>query len=227
LFQYVFNFLILIIKGKTTPKTVENFKLLASGDPKSKISYKNSDIFRIISTFSVQGVILLYYLLFMYTFLYIEIKFKSFLFYFISILLTIIIIIIYFLNKKGGNIGVPEGEIPARLNKYGTASSLYNPTGIPNENGFEPENYRIQHSYSQSGVVSMMKDIYKKNTQDSRFFITLSPDASWADSKYVAFGRVSNGMNFLNGLSIIPVKPPSNYPETSVKIVDSGCYAKE
>ena len=79
------------------------------------------------------------------------------------------------------------------------------------------------HSYKDAGVVSMMKDV-KSGTQDSRFFITLNPFASWADDRYVAFGIVTKGMNFINGLQVLPVVPPSNYPETVVKIINSGVY---
>ena len=70
----------------------------------------------------------------------------------------------------------------------------------------------------------MMKDIKNKNYQDSRFFITTSPYASWADEKYVAFGRVTKGMDFVRGLTILDVQPPSNFPISPVKIVDSGVY---
>jgi cyclophilin family peptidyl-prolyl cis-trans isomerase len=60
--------------------------------------------------------------------------------------------------------------------------------------------------------------------QDSRFFITTSPYASWADERYSAFGYVSKGMDFVRGLSILPTTPPSNYPNTRIRIVDSGVY---
>ena len=71
----------------------------------------------------------------------------------------------------------------------------------------------------------MSKDLTNKSYQDSRFFITLSPYASWADEKYTAFGIVTKGMSYIQGLSIIPVERPSNYPLTEVKIIDSGVYS--
>eukprot|EP01038_Epipyxis_sp_PR26KG_P005630 gene5630-7774_t len=161
--------------GKTNPITVENFKLLCSSEPNNNQipSYKGSSIFRIISTFSIQG----------------------------------------------GNI-YPQGTNdlnPSHAGKYGVSA-------INNNKGFLPENYYISHKYNKAGVVSMMKDVTKKNNQDSRFFITLSPDATWADDKYVAFGRVTKGMDLINGLTIIPVEPPSNYPKTPITIIDSGVY---
>jgi cyclophilin family peptidyl-prolyl cis-trans isomerase len=68
----------------------------------------------------------------------------------------------------------------------------------------------------------MMKDIKKNGAQDSRFFITTEPDATWADGKYVAFGRVVKGLDFIRGMTIIPTVPPSNYPKTPVRIIASG-----
>lgn len=149
--------------GEVTPITAENFKLLC----KNKL-YQNSEIFRIIQGFSVQG----------------------------------------------GNTPVAADIKRSTLANVGKAYS-----GV----SFKPENYKILHSYKDAGIVSMMKDI-KSGDQDSRFFITLSPFASWADGRYVAFGKVSKGMNYITGLQVLPVVPPSNYPETQVRIVDSGVY---
>ena len=70
----------------------------------------------------------------------------------------------------------------------------------------------------------MMKDLKNKSLQDSRFFITLSPYASWGDGKYTAFGRVTKGMQFIKGLAVLPTEPPSNYPKTDIRIVNSGLY---
>jgi cyclophilin family peptidyl-prolyl cis-trans isomerase len=73
----------------------------------------------------------------------------------------------------------------------------------------------------------MMKEITNNNNmQDSRFFITFSPYASWADEKYTAFGRVSSGMQFLQSLQIVPVQSPANYPLSKLIIVDSGVISK-
>ena len=73
-------------------------------------------------------------------------------------------------------------------------------------------------------MILISQDIRNGNKQDSRFFVTLEPYASWADDKYVAFGRVTKGMDFLRGLVILPVEPPSNYPKSRIQIVDSGVY---
>jgi len=151
--------------GTIVPITVENFKKLSMNS--LDYGYKNSNIFRIVSEFSIQG----------------------------------------------GNIGSPGGCPPSRLGRYGLAAK-----GTP----FSQENFRILHDYKDAGVISMMKDI-KTSMQDSRFFITTKPAASWADEKYVAFGRVITGMKTILALSEIPVEPPSNFPKTKVVIVNSGC----
>jgi len=155
--------------GKVTPVTASNFKSLCTKSNQLGVGYKDSEIFRVIPTFSIQG----------------------------------------------GNIGAPSDAPLTKVGRYGTAAD---------GKSFPAENYRILHSYEKAGVVSMMKDIANKGLQDSRFFITTSPYASWADDRYVAFGRVSKGMDFVQGLSITPTIPPSNYPKTQIRIVDAGCY---
>jgi len=159
--------------GTVTPQTAANFKSLALGTP--GYGYKGSDIFRVISTFSVQG----------------------------------------------GNIGVdgsPQSDAPqSQLGKQG--KSAVN----GGEGGFQQENFKILHGFRDAGVVSMMKDVVTR-AQDSRFFITTSPDASWADQRYVSFGLVTKCMYFVRGLQILPTTPPTNFPTTRVRIVDSGCY---
>ena len=117
------------------------------------------------------------------------------------------------LSVQGGNRGQPEGTPLSKMGRFGLSA-----TG----GSFPPENYRILHGYRDAGIVSMMKDFTNKGEQDSRFFITLAPDASWADEKYSAFGRVKTGMSLINGMAIIPVVPPSNYPETRITIINSG-----
>lgn len=150
--------------GESVPITCSNFKKLCETK-----QYKNSDVFRIIPTFSIQA----------------------------------------------GNIGQPEG---ARRSEYGN----YGRSSLEAGRGFPAENFSIMHSYQGAGIVSMMKDVRNKGLQDSRFFVTLSPYASWADGRYVAFGRVTRGMEAIIGLSVIPTIAPSNIPETSVKIIDCG-----
>jgi cyclophilin family peptidyl-prolyl cis-trans isomerase len=112
----------------------------------------------------------------------------------------------------------------AAYSRYGRAGLTEPNSNQPYGEPFDPDNYRILHSYREAGVISMMKDLTNKGKLDSRFFITFSPYASWADSKYEAFGRVSKGMDLISAIQIVPVEPPSNYPKSRIEIVDSGCY---
>jgi cyclophilin family peptidyl-prolyl cis-trans isomerase len=162
--------------GKVVPQTVKNFKNLCTGDTAGGYGYKGSEIFRIISQFSVQG--------------------------------------------GNINIGKDGAEVVTPASKRGRLGRSSFGDGEP----FPPENYRILHSFEGAGVISMMKDITNKNLQDSRFFITTEPYASWADEKYVAFGIITKGQGLLSALRVIPVQPPSNYPLTRVRITDAGCY---
>lgn len=122
------------------------------------------------------------------------------------------------LSVQGGNIGQPADAPPSQLSRYGRAAIAEEASDAK---GFPQENFRILHDHPSAGVVSMMKDI-KTGLQDSRFFITLAPSASWADGKYVAFGRVTNGMDAVQALQIVPVQTPSNHPLSPISIADSG-----
>jgi len=152
--------------GDIVPQTTENFKSLCEN--KNNIGYKDSNIFRVISEFSIQG----------------------------------------------GNIGNDSNTIPSKISRYGRAANV----------AFPPENFRILHSYKNAGVISMMKDLTNKGLQDSRFFITVNSNAGWADDRYSAFGLVTSGMSFIQGLTVVPVERPANYPLTPIKIVNSGVY---
>lgn len=187
--------------GQIAPETARNFRDLCGNT--LNFGYRNSDIFRIIERFSVQG----------------------------------------------GSILPDEMEIsPAARGLYGRAASG---EPFPQENFRILHSYKEAGVLSMMKVYSFVifkvltkrhkapllissvhnlmyrkrkKDIRNGNKQDSRFFITLEPYASWADDKYVAFGRVTSGMDFFRGLVILPVEPPSNYPKSRVRIINSGIY---
>jgi cyclophilin family peptidyl-prolyl cis-trans isomerase len=166
--------------GTVAPLAAANFLSLCCGD--RGWGYKGSDIFRIISGFSIQG----------------------------------------------GNIApaVKDSLPPSQRGRYGRSGLV-----VRGANGaisvgepFLPENFQILHSYKDAGVVSFMRDASAGYKQDSRFFVTLAPNAAWADGRYCAFGRVTKGMDFLQLLQFAPVQPPSNYPVNRVQIVNAGCY---
>ena len=118
-------------------------------------------------------------------------------------------------SVQAGNIGISDDTPGSRRGRFGRAAD---------NQPFAPENFRILHNFKDAGVVSMMKDQLNGGLQDSRFFITLKEDASWADDRYTAFGRVTRGMDFIQSLIAVPVTPPANYPQSSIKIVGSGVY---
>lgn len=119
---------------------------------------------------------------------------------------------------------VQLGNIGASVDSPVSKRSLFGRSAGNEGKGFEIENFLVDHDHPSSGIVSMMKD--NKGLQDSRFFITLSPLASWADGKYAAFGRVTRGMDFIRSLQEEETKKPSNHPVKDIKIVDCGCYSK-
>ena len=116
---------------------------------------------------------------------------------------------------------VQMGNIGFLKNSPLSQRAVAGKSAINSGKGFQPENFRVKHDFPSAGVVSMMKD--KEGNQDSRFFVTLSPLASWADEKYVAFGRVSRGMEILSDLQNIEVSKPSNHPTKDVSIIRCDC----
>ena len=94
---------------------------------------------------------------------------------------------------------------------------------------FQPDNYNIKHT--KEGLVSMVRT--KDGSIDSRFFIQTEEDAGWADDRYAAFGIVleeedkgkggsGGGMDLVQRISNVDVKPPQNSPKDPVMIVGCG-----
>ncbi len=120
---------------------------------------------------------------------------------------------------KGSNVyrvlrdfSIQMGDIGSKKRGATGRSSLAG--GAP----FPKETLRVQHSLE--GMLSMVND--KTGQVDSRFFINLGRDAGWADGRYVAFGRVTKGLEVLKELEKVDVKPPSNVPAPPVLIADAG-----
>lgn len=59
-----------------------------------------------------------------------------------------------------------------------------------------------------------------KSLPGSRFFISIKDDAGWADNRYVAFGRVVEGMDVVHQIERVKVDGGSNRPKSPV-IVDA------
>jgi cyclophilin family peptidyl-prolyl cis-trans isomerase len=86
---------------------------------------------------------------------------------------------------------------------------------------FEPDNYSLRHT--RAGLVSTVRHD-SSGGADSRFFIQLQDDATWADDRYAAFGIVlQDGMSTtVKRIEQVSVKRPQNRPTLDVSIVGSG-----
>lgn len=80
---------------------------------------------------------------------------------------------------------------------------------------FPDEGFSIRHD--QEGILGMANN--GPHTNSSQFYVTLGPN-QWMDNKYVAFGRVVEGMSVLRRISRTPTKP-NQQPEK--ECVVSAC----
>lgn len=55
-----------------------------------------------------------------------------------------------------------------------------------------------------------------------RFFISIKDDAGWADNRYVAFGRVSEGMDVVHQIERVKVEGGTNRPKKPVVVEKCG-----
>lgn len=55
-----------------------------------------------------------------------------------------------------------------------------------------------------------------------RFFIAVKDDSGWADNRYVAFGRVVEGMDIVHKIEHVKVEGGTNKPKKPVVIDDCG-----
>lgn len=79
----------------------------------------------------------------------------------------------------------------------------------------EPSAYEI----SQAGILAMANS--GPNTNGCQFFISLN-DAEELNDKYVAFGRVIDGMFVIRQIESVPLKPNSESPSMPVTIIECG-----
>lgn len=80
---------------------------------------------------------------------------------------------------------------------------------------FEDENFSVSHDHK--GIVSMANN--GRNTNGGQFFITLNK-TQWLDGKYVAFGKVVEGMDIVDQIEAVGTS--NGAPKKIVSILDCG-----
>ncbi|CAM9675317.1 unnamed protein product [Hapterophycus canaliculatus] len=106
-------------------------------------------------------------------------------------------------------LNIQMGAIGSRSGKSGVSSTGEN---IPQEN------FDITHM--KEGLLSMVRNADAQG--DSRFFISIKDDAGWADNRYVAFGRVAQGMGVVHQIERVKVDGGTNKPKKPVVIEKCG-----
>ncbi|CAM9716254.1 unnamed protein product [Ectocarpus sp. 12 AP-2014] len=106
-------------------------------------------------------------------------------------------------------LNIQMGAIGSRSGKSGVSSTGEN---IPQEN------FDIKHM--KEGLLSMVRNADAQG--DSRFFISIKDDAGWADNRYVAFGRIAEGMDVVHLIERVKVEGGTNKPKKPVVIEKCG-----
>eukprot|EP00759_Apiculatamorpha_spiralis_P007150 PhF_6_TR14228/c0_g1_i1/m.22816/K12739/PPIL6; peptidyl-prolyl cis-trans isomerase-like 6 len=103
---------------------------------------------------------------------------------------------------------IQGGDVSNKTEKGGNSGkSIYGPKLLD-------ECFDIKHD--REGIIGMAND--GPHTAASQFYVTLGP-SRWMDGRYVAFGRIIEGLSMLRKMGNLPTKP-NQAPNASVKIVD-------
>jgi cyclophilin family peptidyl-prolyl cis-trans isomerase len=78
---------------------------------------------------------------------------------------------------------------------------------------------RMVLSHAEKGIVSMLSTGLDRN--DSRFMITTVDDAPHLDGRYVAFGKVKEGLNVLEDI-VKNTYTKRGRPTVAIQVVESG-----
>mgnify|MGYP000019103712 CR=1 FL=1 len=112
-------------------------------------------------------------------------------------------------------VGLCMGDV---VNDDGTTGRCHAKIGTPyNPYSFQDEGFLVSHS--SPGIVSMMSPGVHRN--DSRFLITTT-DAPQLDGRFVAFGRVREGMDVIDDIAT-GVFTKRGRPTVEIKV--AGCGA--
>ena len=118
------------------------------------------------------------------------------------------------------NVGICMGDVTEANNGLQGSCHPSIPTAeksYGNSTTFSHESTVLSHA--QKGMVSMLSSGLDKN--DSRFMITTVDDAPHLDGKYVAFGRVKDGMDALEDL-VQSIYTKKGKPTVDIHVVDCG-----
>eukprot|EP00993_Chasmostoma_nieuportense_P002337 NODE_3141_length_1023_cov_27.475446_g2997_i0.p1 GENE.NODE_3141_length_1023_cov_27.475446_g2997_i0~~NODE_3141_length_1023_cov_27.475446_g2997_i0.p1 ORF type:complete len:322 (-),score=98.40 NODE_3141_length_1023_cov_27.475446_g2997_i0:58-987(-) len=111
----------------------------------------------------------------------------------------------FFRIVKGG--WIQSGDT---LNNSGTGgASIYGPS-------FPDESFSLKHD--GEGILGMAN--CGKNSNGSQFYITVAQN-TWMDRRYVAFGRVIQGLSIIQAIHALPTRP-NQMPEVRVVIEECG-----
>ena len=106
-------------------------------------------------------------------------------------------------------------------------------TGCPRGDGTGGPGWTIEAEFNETphtrGVLSMARTA-DPNSAGSQFFIVHGEHASHLDGQYTAFGRVTDGLDVLDALASVPVRPgasgEASSPIEEVRIVRLGLRAR-
>lgn len=119
-----------------------------------------------------------------------------------------------FVHKIEKTVGLCMGDV---VDKDGASGRCHPKIGTPaSPFAFEDEGFFVSHT--GPGIVSMMSPGVHKN--DSRFLITTT-GAAQLDGRFVAFGRVKEGMDAINDIAT-GVFTKRGRPTVEVKVVACG-----
>jgi len=115
------------------------------------------------------------------------------------------------------NVGICFGDNTVSNNGEGGKCHPDFATEAHNPYSFEHESLVLSHS--QKGIVTMLSSGLDKN--DSRFMITTADNSPHLDGKYVAFGRVTQGLEWLEKIAL-NTYTRRGLPITKIEVVASG-----
>uniref|UniRef100_A0A7S3VFU9 Peptidyl-prolyl cis-trans isomerase n=1 Tax=Chaetoceros debilis TaxID=122233 RepID=A0A7S3VFU9_9STRA len=114
-------------------------------------------------------------------------------------------------------VGICLGDVTE--NNDGLQGSCHSSSNGSTDSPYSFEHESVVLSHAQKGMISMLSTGLDRN--DSRFVITTVDDAPHLDGKYVAFGRVSEGIELLEDL-VKNTYTKKGMPGVNIKVAKCG-----